>query len=120
MDTAQTATNIKDLCKQKGVSISALLSECNIRKSLIYDMEKRNCVPSAEILKKIANYFDVSVDYLLGKTEKKEKPTAVINDELWEKICNDPKKREIVELILTAEPDDLDKIEKIILAVTEE
>lgn len=72
MDNAQSAAIIKSLCKSKGITISLLLSKCNIRKSLIYDMERRDWTPSAEILEKIADYLDCSVDYLLGRTEKPE------------------------------------------------
>lgn len=69
MKNEQTATIIKNLCKLKGISISNLLLECDIRKSLIYDMEKRDCAPSAEILEKIADHLNCSVDYLLGRTD---------------------------------------------------
>ena len=69
MDNAHTASIIKQLCKARSCSISLLLAECDIRKSLIYDMEKRDFTPSAEVLEKIANYFDCSVDYLLGRTD---------------------------------------------------
>ena len=31
--------------------------------------------PNADVLLKISDYFDVSVDYLLGKTDKKNKAT---------------------------------------------
>ena len=58
--------------KSKSIAISKLLDECHIRKSLIYDMEKRNYTPSSEILEKIADYFDCSVDYLLGRTDNPE------------------------------------------------
>ena len=46
-----------------------MLAETSIRKSLIYDMEKRDYTPSAEILEKIADYLNCSVDYLLGRTD---------------------------------------------------
>lgn len=36
---------------------------------------KNGTVPNADILLKISDYFDVSVDYLLGKTDKKNKAT---------------------------------------------
>ena len=49
-----------------------MLEDCDIRKSLIYDLEKRDYTPSAEVLEKIADYLDVSVDYLLGRTDKPE------------------------------------------------
>lgn len=70
MNNAQTANIIKELCMSHNCSISNLLSECNIRKSLIYDLEKRDYTPSAEVLEKIADYFNVSLDYLLGRTTK--------------------------------------------------
>jgi len=70
MNNAQTAQIIKDECKKKGVPISTLLTECNIRKSLIYDLEKRDYTPSAKVISKIANYLDVPTDYLLGRIDE--------------------------------------------------
>ncbi len=69
MNNAQSAFIIKTICKKQNITISKLLSECNIRKSLMYDMEKRDYTPSAEVLEKIADYLDCSVDYLLGRTD---------------------------------------------------
>ena len=66
MNNAQTSTIIKELCQKQNVTISKMLAETSIRKSLIYDMEKRDYTPSAEILEKIADYLKCSVDYLLG------------------------------------------------------
>ena len=43
---------------------------------------KNGALPKPEILSKIASYFDVSVDYLLGKTNIKEKPATNEGDEL--------------------------------------
>ncbi len=89
MNNAQTATMIKSLCKNKEIPISKLLLDCNIRKSLMYDMEKRNYTPSAEILEKIADYFYCSVDYLLGRTDVPEINRKVISiAEQFEKADN--------------------------------
>ena len=68
MDNARSAAQIKARCKEKGIAVSALLERCGVRKSLIYDMEKRDWTPSAEIMEKIADYMECSVDYLLGRT----------------------------------------------------
>lgn len=38
--------------------------------------------PDNEMLLVLAEYFEVSIDYLLGKTDKKNKPTANNGDEL--------------------------------------
>ena len=70
MNNLQMAKIIKDTCKNQGITIATLLSECNIRKSLIYDLEKRNYTPSVAVVEQIAEYLNCSVDYLLGRTEK--------------------------------------------------
>ena len=72
MDNLQVALKIKDMCKQRSITITELLNQCEIRKSLIYDMEKRDKTPSAEIMESIADYLDCSVDYLLGRTDNPE------------------------------------------------
>lgn len=69
MNNEQTAKIIKNTCKIKKISVTTLLDECNIRKSLIYDLEKRDYTPSAAVVEKIADYLDCSVDYLLGRTD---------------------------------------------------
>ncbi len=70
MDNAQTAKIIKDTCKKQKISMSKLLDDCNIRKSLIYDLEKRDYTPSSAVIEQIADYLDCSVDYLLGRTDQ--------------------------------------------------
>ena len=72
MDNAQTALLIKKRCKIKSIPVGDLLLRCNIRKGLIYDMEKRDKTPSAAVLEKIAVELDCSVDYLLGRTDNPE------------------------------------------------
>ena len=69
MNNAQSAQIIKTFCKMKSISVSMMLSECGISKSLIYDMEKRDWTPSADVFYRIADYLDCSVDYLLGRTD---------------------------------------------------
>ena len=69
MDNTQVANRIKELCKLKCSSVSKMLEVCNIRKSLIYDLEKRNASPSIEVIGQIADYLNCSVDYLLGRTD---------------------------------------------------
>lgn len=72
MYNTKIAIRIKKLCKIKSIPVSKLLIDCNVRKSLIYDLEKRDKSPSTEIIGTIANYLDCSVDYLLGRTDKQE------------------------------------------------
>lgn len=72
MENAQIANRIKTICKVQKKTISQMLIDCEISKSLIYDMEKRDKSPSCDKMKKIADYLDCSVDYLLGRTDNPE------------------------------------------------
>ena len=60
-------TNIKDLCKEKGISQRQLQSKLNLSAGSI--SKWRNSNPSYSTLEKVAHYFDVSVDYLKGDSQ---------------------------------------------------
>lgn len=64
------------LCKQRGIKGGRMCVDLGISKSLMTDLKSgRKKGVNAETAQKIANYFNVSVGYLLGE-EEKEKPTA--------------------------------------------
>ena len=79
MQNVQIAERIKFICKSQKKTISKMLIDCNISKSLIYDMEKRNMSPSCDKLTRIADYLDCSVDYLLGRTNTQATTYSVNN-----------------------------------------
>jgi transcriptional regulator with XRE-family HTH domain len=58
--------NIKTLCKQKNISIPKLENEFGFGHGAVYNWDKNS--PSIDKLQKVAEYFGVSTDYLLGKT----------------------------------------------------
>ena len=60
---------IKDLANEKGVSLSELERSIGISNGSISKWEKSS--PKADTLQKVANYFNVSTDYLLGRTNNK-------------------------------------------------
>jgi transcriptional regulator with XRE-family HTH domain len=68
----QLVENIKKLAKEKNTSVKSVLETCNINRNFMYDI-KKGSTPSSEVLLKLANYFNVSVDYLLGLTDEKNK-----------------------------------------------
>ena len=61
---------IKELLAAKGITKNKLLTDLHLGKNSFVNWESRGTVPSGEVLSKIADYFDVSVDYLLGNTDK--------------------------------------------------
>lgn len=75
--------NLNALLKAHNVSATKLLQDCGIGKNQYTYWKKNNNVPSGATLQKIANYFGVSVEYLLGKDENK-KPAPAEGDGLSE------------------------------------
>ena len=60
---------ISHLSKKQGLSVFDLAEKLGLSRNSVYSWKKSS--PKAETLEKVANYFNVSVDYLLGRTEKK-------------------------------------------------
>lgn len=63
---------ISELRKQAGMSQFQLAKVLNIATSTLgmYETGKRE--PSLKVMDRIANYFNVTTDYLLGRPEKKD------------------------------------------------
>lgn len=69
--------NILKLCEQRGIKGGKMCSDTGISKGLLTDLKMgRRTGVSAVTAQKIASYFGVSVGYLLGEEDKKEKPTV--------------------------------------------
>lgn len=64
-----------ELCKKSGKSPNAVAKELKISSGSVTEWKKQGRSPHNATLLKIAEYFGVSVDYLLGQ-EEEEKPTA--------------------------------------------
>ena len=60
---------IKKLCKSRSMTVSQLEGELNLPNNTIYQWKKR--VPGTDRLQSVAEYFHVSIDYLLGRTDNK-------------------------------------------------
>ena len=58
--------NVLLLLNQKGVSRNKLLTDLHLGKNSFVNWEKRGTIPGGDTLNKIAEYFNVSTDYLLG------------------------------------------------------
>lgn len=54
------------LCNKKGVAPTRAAMDIGLSKSTPTTWKKRGLTPQGETLNKIAAYFDVSIDYLLG------------------------------------------------------
>lgn len=65
-----------DLCTQKGVSCKKAAQDIGLSNSITTKWKKTGATPGGDTLQKIANYFGVSTDFLLG-AEKKESPPPI-------------------------------------------
>ena len=58
---------IKELADKQGISINILEEKLGYGTNTLYRLKRSN--PSSKVLKEIADYFGVSADYLLGRTD---------------------------------------------------
>lgn len=61
-----------DTCLKKGTKPNPVAKELKIASSTVTSW-KSGSIPNGETLIKLADYLDVSVDYLLGRTEEPKK-----------------------------------------------
>ncbi|KAA3386305.1 XRE family transcriptional regulator [Akkermansia muciniphila] len=82
---------IEDLCKKRGTNITQMCRDVEIPRSVFSELKAgRTKQLSNKYLPIVANYFGVSVDYLIGN---KEKSAAKSSDGLSEKENRDIAKK---------------------------
>ncbi len=62
-----------NLLKEKGIPRKKMLDDLGLANGSFVNWQTRGSIPNAETLSRIADYFEVTSDYLLGKTDVKEK-----------------------------------------------
>ncbi len=90
---------IKELRQKRGLTLNDMAEDLEISQRTLYDIEQVRAQPTLTMAKHLAEYFDVSIDHLLGR-EKKEKPAA--SDEL----LSDPQNREFLQLYSMLTPEE--------------
>lgn len=66
--------NVLKLIEQNGISKNKMLKDLGMGTGTFATWQKRGTIPSGETLSKIAAYFNVSTDYLLGNEQKNKLP----------------------------------------------
>ena len=62
-----TFERIKELAKKQGLSLNALEEKLGYSRNTLYSLKRQKA--SAERMQEIADFFNVSLDYLLGRTD---------------------------------------------------
>lgn len=64
-------TRLRELRKEKNLTMKELGKKFSLAESTISGYENGNRKPDSEIINSFADYFEVSTDYLYGRTDKK-------------------------------------------------
>lgn len=89
----------KSLCDAKGVSCKKAVMDIGLSNSIATKWKKTGATPNGETLLKIAAYFEISVEELIGD----EKKLAPVGNELnIETVINNMSREELIEFIMLA------------------
>lgn len=69
--------NLKSLRQEYGISQQRLADAIHVSQPSINKYENHNIEPEIEILKRMADYFNTSIDYIVGYTDIRRKIEAV-------------------------------------------
>ncbi len=107
-------SKIDELCKLNNVSLNSVCTSTGISRSTLSELKAgRSKSISSDNLAKIADYFKVSADYLLGKVSAE---TEELNEYL-EVLATREEMRMLFKLTKDASKEDVDKAVKIIEAL---
>lgn len=71
---------IRNLCKEENISMNRLEEELGFARGYLSKLDKS--VPNTSKIMQIADYFDVSTDYLLGRTDIKSPNNVGVLEEI--------------------------------------
>ena len=105
---------LREIRKLSGLTMKELGIRIGVSESAISQYETGKRQPDYETLLKIADYFGVSVDYLLGKDEKSEDSEL---QEYLEQLKNRSEMRMLFKLAADATKEDVEQAVRIIEAI---
>lgn len=68
MTMFEVYSRIDELAKKRGVSLQKVATDIGLSENYIYNLKNKKTA-NTDPIEKIANYFQVSTDYLLGRTD---------------------------------------------------
>lgn len=87
------------LCKERGMSANGAAKEIGLPSSSV-TYWKRGSLPQQRTLERVAEYFGVSTDYLLGYTDEKVKPMSARAE--LDKLIDGMGRDELIDFIAKA------------------
>lgn len=72
---------IEELCRQRGINVTQMCRDADIPRGNLTDLKNgRTAALATKTLGKIASYFNIPVDYLLGTEQKETAPVLTEKD----------------------------------------
>jgi len=108
------------LLQKFGVTAYKVSKATGISQSSLSDWKLGKVTPKTENMKKIADYFDVSVEYLMTGEEKEGGETYYLNEEtskMAQDIFENKELRLLFDTARDAEPEDLKAVHTMLLAL---
>ena len=109
---------VKKLCKERRIPISKLEKDLGYSNGYIGQLRKGTF--PADRLKEIAEYLDVSIEYLMTGEEKEGGETYYLNEEtrdMAQKIFEHKELRMLFDAAQDASPEDLETVHSMLLAL---
>ena len=69
IDRITFSERLKCLRTQNNQTMVDIANALNINKTSVFTWESTKTIPTADKLLELANHFDVSIDYLIGRTD---------------------------------------------------
>lgn len=103
-----TGQRIKDLRKEKRITQTDLAKGVHVTQQTVTAWESGRAVPNANTLDALADYFNVSSDYLLGRTKEKNSDKQMSENQKLVAYSIDPdisdeERQAIIEMVKAAE-----------------
>ena len=102
--------NLKKLRKIHEATQQTVADHLGITRSAYSNIENDNRDPDTKTLLKLADYYNVSVDYLLGRETQKKEPAAIFEDErqaelnaIFERMPDEESKDKLIQLVRSFE-----------------
>lgn len=104
---------LKELRISHQMTQDQLAQKAGLAKSTISMYENGNREPDLEQLEIFADIFNVDMNRLTGKLNERQL-AANVGNELWEKLSKDETKLALAEWIVTLNPEQLERVEKLL------
>ena len=110
----------EQLLQKYGVSAYKVAKETGVTQSTLSDWKRGRSTPKTENMKKLADYFNVSLEYLMSGEEKKGGEKYYLNDEtakMAQDIFENKELRMLFDTARDAEPEDLQAVHNMLLVL---